>query len=350
MSGLAYSFHIGNDKNKKKSAKKQANNNSSKSTSLSNNGIQNATQLSKVNKHNLRKYDNNPKLVTTIYGTDDLYKDVQKLYENNFELVRYMYNKQQKRDDRKIENYFEHISKSNRDLACEIIIQLGDMKFWKNTPKDFQYKMIEVFKGQLEDLVKIVPEFKLANATIHFDESSPHLHIVGVPVKDGYKNGMKKQVGKSLIFTKDSLKVIQDKMRECCINSFNKMYENNYSLKKKRKGKNIDIHTNDMDYYKDIQIEHLERKVDNCEKIITKQKEQITVLQKQVQYLKHLWLGLRKFFLDKICFKNDKNYENIAKELYENQLFTKEELNHVSYGAGISTNLFKEDKNKDFER
>ena len=38
---------------------------------------------------------------------------------------------------------------------------------------------------------------------------------------------MKKQVGKSLIFTKDSLKKIQDEIRKCCIKSFNKVYEVN---------------------------------------------------------------------------------------------------------------------------
>ena len=55
---LAYSIHLGNDKNKTKKAKEIAKNNSSNATSFSNNSIQNATQLSKVNNHNLRKYDN----------------------------------------------------------------------------------------------------------------------------------------------------------------------------------------------------------------------------------------------------------------------------------------------------
>ncbi|MEG1313906.1 MAG: hypothetical protein RSD40_06280, partial [Bacilli bacterium] len=82
MSELAYSFHIGNDKNKKKSAKNKAKSNTSKSTSLSNNAVQNATQLSKVNKHNLRKYDEGKGLINTIYGTDNLYKDVQYLYKS----------------------------------------------------------------------------------------------------------------------------------------------------------------------------------------------------------------------------------------------------------------------------
>ena len=45
---LAYSFHLGSDKNKSKSAKKVAKGNVSGSTSLSNNAIQNANSLSKV--------------------------------------------------------------------------------------------------------------------------------------------------------------------------------------------------------------------------------------------------------------------------------------------------------------
>ena len=47
---------------------------------------------------------------------------------------------------------------------------------------------------------------------------------------------MKKQVAKSQIFTKESLTRIQDKMRNCCIKSFNKVYEQDYQLKTKEKG------------------------------------------------------------------------------------------------------------------
>ena len=56
---LAYSLHLGSDKNKKNSAKNSAKSNLSGSTSLANNGIQSAAGLSKADKHNLRKYDNN---------------------------------------------------------------------------------------------------------------------------------------------------------------------------------------------------------------------------------------------------------------------------------------------------
>ncbi len=57
---------------------------------------------------------------------------------------------------------------------------------------ELKKKMIQVYKEQILDLEEVVPNFKIANVTIHFDESSPHLHIVGVPFKDGMKNSMEK--------------------------------------------------------------------------------------------------------------------------------------------------------------
>lgn len=46
---------------------------------------------------------------------------------------------------------------------------------------------------------------------------------------------MKKQVAKSQIFTKASLKEIQDKMRKYCIEKFNEVYEQNATLKENKK-------------------------------------------------------------------------------------------------------------------
>ena len=107
---LAYSIHLGSDKNKSKLAKKVAKNNSSKSTSFTNNSIQNAQQLSKVNKHNLRDYDNKKEQICVIYGTDNLVNDVINLYHIEFENARIEYNKNQKRKERRIENYFNYVS------------------------------------------------------------------------------------------------------------------------------------------------------------------------------------------------------------------------------------------------
>lgn len=57
------------------------------------------------------------------------------------------------------------------------------MKNWENKSQKDKLKMIDVFKEQIINLEKVVPNFKVANATIHFDESSPHLHIIGGLIK-----------------------------------------------------------------------------------------------------------------------------------------------------------------------
>ena len=137
---LAYSFHLGSDKNKSKSAKKIAKGNVSGTTSLSNNAIQNSNVLSKVNKHNLRDYDKEKDLIRVIRGSNDIVEDVKELYLTEFEEARIEYNNKQTRNDRKIDNYFMKINESQNDLACEIIVELGDMDFWND--KDDNYKIV----------------------------------------------------------------------------------------------------------------------------------------------------------------------------------------------------------------
>ncbi len=249
---LAYSFHLGSDKNKSKLAKRVSKDNVSGTTSLSNNAIQNANDLSRVNKHNLRDYDKNKELIKVIYGTDNIITDVKDLYLKEFEESKIDYNNKQSREDRKIKDYFQKVCESQNDIACEIIIELGDMDFWNDKDQEYRLKMIDVYNEQIKDLIKIVPTFKIANATIHFDETSPHMHIVGVPVVENCTRGMKKQVGKSKLFTKTSLTQIQDKMRNACIKSYNKFYEVDTRLKEKQKGRNQDINVKDMSNYKKI--------------------------------------------------------------------------------------------------
>lgn len=291
---LSYSLHLSNDKNKSKKARRSIKNTETGTTSLSNNAIQNHQQLSKVDKHNLRKYDDK-ELICTIKGTSSIVEDTKNLYLDLFEGTRIKYNEKQNRNDRKIENYFNHISNDNkRDLACEIIIELGDMDFWADKDDKFKKNMIEVFKEQIVNLEEFVPNFKIASATIHFDESSPHLHIVGVPFKDGMKNGMKKQVGKSDVFNKISLKEIQDKMRILCIEEFNKEYGLDNILKRKRKGRNYDYLVNEMDNYVKIQ-ESIERHQINLDKANDSSKE----LEKNTNNIKDIVNDLKNVPLSK---------------------------------------------------
>lgn len=247
---------MGSDKNKKNSSKASAKSNVSGTTSKSNNAIQNAGGLAKVDNHNYRKYDNKQEDILIIRGTSSLVDDVKKLYIEEFEEAKEEYNSKQTRENRKIKDYFTHVSNNSKnDLACEIIIELGNKKYWDTKDLKFKKKMTNVFKEQVIDLETILPNFKVASAIIHYDETSPHLHIVGVPIKVGGKNGMSKQVGKSDVFTKESLTKLQDKMRLLCIESYNKEYDLNATLKKKQKGRNIDINVKDMDNYQQMKKE-----------------------------------------------------------------------------------------------
>lgn len=273
IAGLSYSFHIGSDKNKKSSARKSGSSNVSGSSSMSNNAIQNAAGLSKAGKHNFGQYEKARDNIESIKGTTSVYDDVRDLYKYEFDEPLKEYNDRQTRDDRKIKDYFTHVSNDSKsDLACEIILQLGDKEYWDTKDMAFKKKMTKVFKEQLIDLENLVPEFKIANAVIHYDETSPHLHIIGVPIKYKNKNGLSKQVGKATVFTKASLKVIQDKMRILCIESFNKEYGLNAILKKKLKGRNRDIHVDDMTDYQ-VMKKELEKKGKALEKANEKSEE-----------------------------------------------------------------------------
>lgn len=220
MAGLSYSAHL----------------------SQKNSAINSKAKLSGVAKHNLRKYrslEYDKENIVILWGTDKLVQDVKKVYKEQFDEAVREYNKKQTRDDRKIDDYFEKTAKSNKDMAVELIFQIGDKEFWdKNSDK--RRKMDVAFKEMLNMLQKEAPNLVLANAVIHYDEASPHMHVVAVPVADGFKKGMSRQVSKRKVCTKEFLeKVLQGRIREYAEDrSFTWIGE---FLKGKEKGRNNDL-------------------------------------------------------------------------------------------------------------
>ena len=100
----------------------------------------------------------------------------------------------------------------------ELIFQIGDKEFWDKNP-DKRRRMDVAFKEMLNMLQKEAPNLVVANAVIHYDEASPHMHVVAVPVADGFKKGISRQVSKRKVCTKEFLEeVLQGKIRECVDN------------------------------------------------------------------------------------------------------------------------------------
>ena len=112
MEGISFTAHVSN----KKSA------------------ITSKSKLAGVAKHNLRKYKSekySTDNIFLIYGTDNLVQDVKVVYHQEFDEALKVYNENQSRADRKIEDYFEHVANKEQDMAVEIIIQVGDRAYWQ---------------------------------------------------------------------------------------------------------------------------------------------------------------------------------------------------------------------------
>lgn len=236
MGNISYTAHVSN----KKSA------------------ITSKSKLAAVAKHNLRKYkssDYSKDNICIIYGTSNLIDDVKTVYHKEFDEALEEYNKKQTRQDRKIEDYFEHVAGKEQDMAVEIIIQIGDREFWKQFDDMKSYVKLS-YQIILDELRKRLPQFVVANAVVHLDEDSPHMHIVGVPVADGYKKGLSKQVSKRKVFTKDVLsRVLQDELREVANKEVNDWFGE--QIKEKSKGRNHDLTV--AEYKVAQETEHLEQ-------------------------------------------------------------------------------------------
>lgn len=251
---LAYSFHISNKGH----------------------AITTTKKVAAVSKHNLRKYkskDYDSENITVLRGSEtNILDDVRAVYDQEFSETVRKYNDKQKRSDRKIKNYLDTVSENAKtDVAVEIILQIGDMDFWKDKSMDEKKQMIPVFQEQIDSLEELVPAFHVANATVHLDESSPHMHIIGVPVATGYKRGMERQVSKTSVFTKESLTMLQDKMRVSAEKGMQKLsFFSDQQLKPKQKGRNADW---SKEYYA-LQDE-LEKQRLECDKLRQEQERMI---------------------------------------------------------------------------
>ena len=104
------------------------------------------------------------------------------------------YNDRQKRADRQIENYLEHIRKSKQEKPFyEIIVQVGNREdMGINTVNEGLAKTIldEYMRG----FQKRNPQLYVFNAHLHMDEATPHLHIDFIPFTAGSKRGLDTRV------------------------------------------------------------------------------------------------------------------------------------------------------------
>ena len=243
--------------------------------------ITSKAKLAGVAKHNLRKYrspDYSQEEVVLLYGTENLMKDVKRVYQEEFEEALKEYNAKKTREDRKIENYFSHVAEKQQHMAVEIIFQVADKEFWEK--QKIQRKNVEyVYENILDYLQQYLPNFVVANAVVHYDEASPHMHVVGVPVGRGFKRGLSTKVSKRSVFTQETLsKILQGELREIaeiCV-----MKYLNMEFKEKQKGRNHDLSV--MEYKVKKETEKVEE-LDEVLKVQRKQNEKLCEKQIEIE-------------------------------------------------------------------
>lgn len=124
------------------------------------------------------------------------YKQVElkEFYQQVFGAALAEYNAAQKRADKRIPDYYEHIKKSNKEkLFYEIIVEFGDVLSCGKSSDNWETAK-QMLDDYMKDFEKRNPNLKVFNAVMHLDEATPHLHIDFVPVCYEQKQGLSTRV------------------------------------------------------------------------------------------------------------------------------------------------------------
>lgn len=293
-------------------------------------------KLKKINNHNHRNFKKsyNEDLDLTrskdniiLVGSKDIAKDIAKLYKDEFDEAVYNYNQKQKRADRKIINYLDKVSEDNKkNVAIEMILQMGDKEDWQNASLEDKKKMAEVFKKGLEVLES--KGLRVGNAVIHLDEASPHCHIVAVPVAKGFKTGMEKQVSAKAVLEKKKLYELRKELDTKLIDEYNKVYDKEL-VKREEKGI-IDKHLDPSEYKEVKPIVDELIKVADKNTVLTKVKENLGNKDKEIKELKEKITNRDEKILEyKTSVKNNSEDIEKAKEEAEKKEKEKEEAEAI---------------------
>lgn len=150
--------------------------------------------------HNERKfYTNNIDIDRSKDNLQFYSLSLEEAYKEYFGNAIDEYNRTQKRKDRlkSVDKYLFELRENEHKKGAEkpfyeIVVQIGD----KNTCNILNNKeQAENAKNVLIEYVKgwqdRNPNLRVFNATIHMDETTPHLHLDYIPVATGYKQGLK---------------------------------------------------------------------------------------------------------------------------------------------------------------
>lgn len=117
-------------------------------------------------------------------------EDIKKVYQELFGTALAEYNAKQKRKDRIIKDYYDHIFHSKQEKPFyELIIQVGN-KDDTHCNSDDGKLAAQVLIEFEKDFQNRNPYVRVFNSVLHMDEHTPHLHIDFVPFATNQKRGL----------------------------------------------------------------------------------------------------------------------------------------------------------------
>lgn len=302
------------------------------------NAINNLEKIKRCDLHNNRKYKNNrneeidltlSKYNVTIAGSKNITEDIKEFYKREFAEATYNYNKKQPDERRKIVDYLDKMNKDSKsNIAVEFIFQIGDREDWENKSLEDKKKTVEIFKKAIPILEE--KGIKTVNASLHLDETSPHLHLIAVPIIENQKRGLSKQVSQNKVITKEIIKEIRSKVEKSFIEEYNKIYGTNKELKK---GSEIEEHLQVQDYKNTKKVLEVAKKYGD--KLELKEE-----LEKKNNYITNELTKLDNENKEKLKRKNEleKTNANITEEVKELE------------SKNIEIKKIKEAKEQEFEK
>lgn len=219
--------------------------------SKGNHAITTLKHLEKIEKHNLRKFKNNDNkgYILELLKPEDvsLVESFKKHLDDKMKeaIIDYNSDKIPSRKIYGIDDYIQKIENGRRqqNLAVEMIVGVGDRNMWQEEPfKSERNSINKVFEGYVKHLQEKIPNFTLVSATIHQDEDTPHLHIVGIPLTETKQRGIKIKISKGAVFTKEKLIDMQKDVREYFEKGINENYnlDEPFKFGEKQTGRNWD--------------------------------------------------------------------------------------------------------------
>lgn len=292
---LGISFHVGSKKN----------------------AIKNLDKIKKIDEHNNRKYKNvnnkeiDPTLSRenmTLRGSKNITNDVKELYKKEFTEAVCKYNLKQEDERRKVVDYLEKMNKDEKNnIAVEFIYQVGDAETWKGRSLEDKKKTKEIFEKAIDILE--AKGIKVANATIHYDETSPHMHVVGVPIVENQKRGLEKQVSQRKVLTREVLKELREETEKAFIEEYKRVYKtNDVTLKK---GSEIEEHLSVEDYKNTKKMLEVAKKYGNKKELKETLENDLEKLKTDIEIIKENVEDKKKEKQEKIeVFENIKTETN----------------------------------------